>query len=89
MQKCSCLVGNSSSGIREGAFLGTPVVNIGTRQHMRERGDNVIDVTCNFAEIKNAIEHQLQSGMYNHQPIYGSGFVWKENSRHIGFLRQN
>ena len=34
------LVGNSSSGIREGAFIGTPVVNIGTRQTARERGSN-------------------------------------------------
>ena len=37
MQKCGCLIGNSSSGIREGAFLGTPVVNIGSRQDTRER----------------------------------------------------
>ena len=27
-----CIVGNSSSGLREGAFLGTPCVNIGARQ---------------------------------------------------------
>ena len=27
--RTACLVGNSSSGIREGAFIGTPVVNIG------------------------------------------------------------
>ena len=44
MKKTSCLVGNSSSGIREGAFIGTPVVNIGSRQDMRERGENVLDV---------------------------------------------
>ncbi len=44
MNKTACLVGNSSSGIREGAFIGTPVVNIGSRQDMRERGSNVIDV---------------------------------------------
>ena len=30
MKQTSVLVGNSSSGIREGAFIGTPVVNIGT-----------------------------------------------------------
>ena len=28
----SCLVGNSSTGIREAAFLGLPVINIGSRQ---------------------------------------------------------
>ena len=62
----------------EGAFLGTSVVNIGTRQDMRERGANVIDVMCNFGEIKNAIDHQLQAGKYNHQPIYGSGNAGKK-----------
>ena len=39
-----CLVGNSSVGIRECAFLGVPAVNIGSRQQGRERGANVIDV---------------------------------------------
>ena len=34
-------IGNSSSGIREGAYIGTPVVNIGTRQNKRERGKNI------------------------------------------------
>ena len=37
----SCLIGNSSSGIREGCFIGTPCVNIGTRQNNREFGKNV------------------------------------------------
>ena len=32
-----CLVGNSSSGIRESSFLSIPVVNIGSRQKNRER----------------------------------------------------
>lgn len=73
MQKCACLVGNSSSGIREGAFLGTPVVNIGTRQDMRERGSNVIDVTCCARDIENAVRVQCQKGNYGHQPIYGDG----------------
>jgi len=45
MNLTSCLVGNSSSGIREGAFIGTPVVNVGTRQNSRECGENVINVT--------------------------------------------
>jgi len=32
-----CLIGNSSVGIRECAYLGVPVVNIGTRQNRRSR----------------------------------------------------
>ena len=78
MQKCSCLVGNSSSGIREGAFLGTPVVNIGSRQDKRERGKNVIDSICRASEIESAIKKQCESGHYGHQPIYGDGSAGKQ-----------
>ena len=35
----SCLVGNSSAGIKECSFLGTPVVNIGARQQGRLAAD--------------------------------------------------
>lgn len=60
MLHCRVLVGNSSSGIREGAYLGTPVVNIGTRQQFRERHINVMDVGYSAAKITQAIRQQLQ-----------------------------
>ena len=44
MAHCACMVGNSSAALREGAFLGTPAVTVGTRQQGRERGTNVVDV---------------------------------------------
>lgn len=69
-----CLIGNSSVGIRECAYLGVPVVNIGTRQNGRVRGDNVIDVTYEKTAIKAAIKDrlQLQNKMTN-GAIYGEG----------------
>jgi UDP-hydrolysing UDP-N-acetyl-D-glucosamine 2-epimerase len=73
MRLTACLVGNSSSGIREGAFIGTPVVNLGTRQFMRERGKNVIEVGHSKDEIQNAIKKQLSHGRYKMEPIYGDG----------------
>ena len=73
MNNTACLVGNSSSGIREGAFLGTPCVNIGTRQAGRERGSNVIDVACDSKRIEAAIKQQIQHGKYLSEPIYGDG----------------
>jgi UDP-hydrolysing UDP-N-acetyl-D-glucosamine 2-epimerase len=78
MQKCSCLIGNSSSGIREGAFLGTPVVNIGSRQDKRERGENVIDTISCTSEIEKAIRKQCKSGNYGNQAIYGDGSAGKQ-----------
>lgn len=78
MNRTLCLVGNSSSGIRDGAFIGTPVVNVGTRQMMRERGDNVIDVSNDKEEIFNAINTQINLGKYPQESIYGDGTAGKK-----------
>jgi UDP-hydrolysing UDP-N-acetyl-D-glucosamine 2-epimerase len=68
-----CLIGNSSVGIRECAYLGVPVVNIGSRQIGRERGRNVKDVEYNRVEIVKAITHQINHGRYESDQIYGDG----------------
>ena len=68
-----CLIGNSSVGIRECSYLGVPVVNIGTRQNNRKRGDNVIDVPHNEDKIRAAIEVQLFRKQINSESIYGNG----------------
>lgn len=73
MHRCACIVGNSSSAIREGAFLGTPAVNIGTRQYGRARGKNIIDVDPCQKQIETAISSQLTHGKYEHDSLYGDG----------------
>lgn len=73
MARTACLVGNSSSGIREGAFIGTPVVNVGTRQVGRERGRNVIDVGYEADDIYEAMQQQIGQGRFDMDPIYGNG----------------
>ena len=70
---CACLVGNSSSAIREGAFLGVPAVNIGTRQNGRERGPNVLDVDYDRRAILAAVRSQLDHGRYEPCMLYGDG----------------
>jgi UDP-hydrolysing UDP-N-acetyl-D-glucosamine 2-epimerase len=73
MGKTACLIGNSSSAIREGSFIGTPAVNIGPRQEGRDRGSNVVDSGYDCAEIAAAIRSQLEHGAYEREPIYGDG----------------
>jgi UDP-hydrolysing UDP-N-acetyl-D-glucosamine 2-epimerase len=68
-----CLVGNSSVGIRECSYLGVPVVNIGTRQNRRKRGNNVLDVDYNKDEIKMAILQQIDNKEIHSSTIYGDG----------------
>jgi UDP-hydrolysing UDP-N-acetyl-D-glucosamine 2-epimerase len=69
--KCTaCLVGNSSAGIKECSYLGTPVVNIGGRQQGRLNGDHVLHVGYDALEIVRAIEAQLRHGGYPPSHIY-------------------
>ncbi len=67
------LVGNSSAGIRECAYLGVPVVNIGSRQSGRQRGPNVTDVDYGTDNILNGIKRQWDHGPYPGTAIYGGG----------------
>ncbi len=67
----ACLVGNSSSFIREGAFLGTPAVNVGSRQHGRDRGRNIVDVPHDRNEIAEAVRQQVVHGPYPSDHLYG------------------
>ncbi len=69
----SCVVGNSSAGIREGSFLGVPVVNIGGRQGGRDRGSNVLDVDYDRGSIADAIRNQIAHGRYSSDSLYGDG----------------
>ncbi len=68
-----CLIGNSSVGIRECSYLGVPVVNIGTRQVGRERGNNVIDVGYEKDAILAAARQQITSGRRDMDKLYGDG----------------
>ena len=69
----ACLVGNSSSALREGTFLGVPAVNIGTRQLGREHGDNVVHVGHDAVAIGEAIMVQRRHGRYGRSAMFGDG----------------
>jgi len=73
IKNSKCLIGNSSVGIRESAFLGVPVVNIGSRQSGRQRGDNVVDVAHDASKIEGAVKSQMAHGSYPSQTIFGDG----------------
>ena len=73
LKNASCIVGNSSAGIREASFLGTPAVNIGSRQNKRIQADNVIDVPCEKEKIIEAIQKQIDHGPYKPNYLYGNG----------------
>jgi UDP-hydrolysing UDP-N-acetyl-D-glucosamine 2-epimerase len=73
LTQAAVLVGNSSAGIREASYLGVPVVNIGSRQHGRQRGPNVIDVPHDAEQIARAVQQQVAHGRYPSSSLYGEG----------------
>ena len=81
LRYCSALIGNSSSGIIEGSYLHTPVVNIGIRQLGREKDVNVIDVPI-FSKslILNALKKSLKkkNKKIKNSSIYGTGNASKK-----------
>lgn len=77
MAVSAAMVGNSSSGIVEAASFGLPVVNIGTRQQGRARGENVIDVGYERDEIirgiRWAISPEFRARLQGLTNPYGDG----------------
>jgi GDP/UDP-N,N'-diacetylbacillosamine 2-epimerase (hydrolysing) len=67
------LVGNSSSGIIEAASFGTPVVNIGSRQNLRQRNSNVIDSPVDRTCLDEALGRAVESSRFDRYNIYGDG----------------
>lgn len=91
MRIASVMVGNSSSGLIEAPVFRLPVVNVGTRQRGRYRGNNVIDAPAERTAIRAAIQQamsaefcsQLMNG--NNDPYLGDGQVSK---RIVDILRR-
>jgi UDP-hydrolysing UDP-N-acetyl-D-glucosamine 2-epimerase len=89
MNKTICLVGNSSSGIREGAFIGVPVVNIGTRQSKREQYLNVISCKNKAKDIFKSIMYQWRHGRYKRSIMYGNGNASKKIVKILNKIKVN
>ena len=70
LKAAACLVGNSSAGIKECSYLGTPVVNVGHRQQGRLHAENVVHVPCAAGEIRRAILAQVSHGQYQPSLMY-------------------
>ncbi len=61
LNKTKCLIGNSSSGVREGCFIGVKNICIGSRQSGREIGKNTIMVKNDKKKILNVLNKILEN----------------------------
>lgn len=74
MRHARIKIGNSSSGVREACYFGTPVVNVGSRQSGRLRTKNVLDVPTEGKPIADAIQAHLERPRrYEVEYPYGAG----------------
>lgn len=73
INNAACLLGNSSSGLREGAWLGVPVVNVGSRQQGREHGPNVVHAAYDADDIEAKVRAQIAHGRYPGSEMFGDG----------------
>lgn len=73
MAAADLMIGNSSAGIIEAATFGTPVINIGMRQNLRERNENVVDVPAVAEVIAVAAAAALTRGRLARANVYGDG----------------
>jgi UDP-hydrolysing UDP-N-acetyl-D-glucosamine 2-epimerase len=76
--KTRCLIGNSSSGIKECSYLGIPVVNVGNRQNGRLKAANVACCGNSKSEIKNLIKKQLRKRHFATSRVYFSNGTSKK-----------
>lgn len=73
------IIGNSSSGIREAPYYGTPTINIGTRQMGRSDNSDIINCPPIKSEILQAIKKALSITI---KPKY----LWGDGKSAIRFL---
>jgi len=70
MAVADVMVGNSSAGIIEAASFGTPVLNVGRRQMLRERNANTTDVACTPEAVSSALKQLLDKGRFAPANVY-------------------
>ena len=73
MATADIMIGNSSAGIIEAASFGTPVLNVGPRQNLRERNANVSDAPATGAALDEGVTRLLAGGPFPKQNLYGDG----------------
>lgn len=69
------MMGNSSSGIIEAATFNLTVINIGTRQNLRECSDNVIQSDTTFEAVLDSIKMGLSQKNRTYNNVYGGGAI--------------
>lgn len=88
LKNAKCVIGNSSSFIRECSFLGTPAVIIGDRQIGRECGNNVVYSAYDKDEITNKLLSQLENSLEGDK-LFGVGDAGQKIAERLSSIQLN
>lgn len=83
LKRTDCIIGNSSTGIREATYVGTPSITLGDRQQNRECGINVQRAPFDKEKIRNALKYQLGVS-YTKNTMYGDGHAGEKIAKQLG-----
>lgn len=89
LANATCVVGNSSSFIRECSYLGIPAVIVGNRQNGREHGKNAVFVGYDTDSIRNAVKEQILHGKYESECIFGYGHAGEKIADYLSKVKLN
>ena len=89
LKNAKCAVGNSSSFIREGSFLGVPAVIVGDRQSGRECGLNIIHANYNKKDIESKVRQQMNNDAIYGEKIFGSGDAGEKIAKKLAKIQLN
>jgi UDP-hydrolysing UDP-N-acetyl-D-glucosamine 2-epimerase len=79
LNKSLCILGNSSSGLREGCYIGVKNISIGSRQNGREIGNNTIMIPNNYKKIYMSLKKVLKLNNRKKKDYrYGNGNAGKK-----------
>lgn len=88
LRNSKCLIGNSSSFIRDSSFMGVPSIVIGKRQIKREHAKNVINIECKINKIVSAINNHSRK-KFKSSKLYGDGNSSKKIIKQIKKFKPN
>ena len=80
VKQVDCVVGNSSSGLTEVPFLGTPSINIGIRQSGRTGLANIININAKKSLIINGIKKVLSQKISNSNKKISQDLYFKKGA---------
>ncbi len=82
-----CIIGNSSSGVREAPFYGVPTIDLGNRQKNRTSNKSIYNLKFNLSKILRVLK-KIENKKFKKSKIYGEGYSAKKivgilNSKNI------